>query len=455
MPITATLGALTYPRISESRVFPLGNGFGALIPGYQFIIGSTNDLVGAPGGNTPNSYTRGIGADDSGNMYFAGVIPGVGFPYNIAPTAGIFKLDSTTGAGIYDTGFAAGAGIAAVTNSNNDTVFTVEARVSAPSPIVQSSRGYQVNSSSNYVNYRSWPNRNTSGGYQSQGIKTDNSGNYYYFFSNSAATDIVSIAKLNSTNITTGALTVGVKANPFTILTPIDFCVDSDQNIYILVNHGGVTSVLSKFTWSGSFYTKTWSKQFNVSCYAIAANTTNVFVLGSQVIFKLDSAGAMVTQQGLFGQFGDIALSRLTIGDDGNLYSQTPFASWDTNLNLLWSNALGYSNLSGSIYFGPTGVAGIVVKGGYIYGAQTIGYQGSRCIFAWKVPSDGIVPPPGHWWLGNGYITYFTSSLTIISSSVTSTTSTLVISQGGSTGSGTTTLTGSPTQDGLVTNTEI
>lgn len=427
MPITASLGALTYPRIYDNAVLPSGLGFGTLIPGYQFINSQYGFLKSDPTGNTTEAYTNGIGVDSDGNLYLAGVNPGVGFPDLIEPQAGIFKLNASNGSAIYDTVPFNGAGIATTVNNSNKAVHAIGYWYAGWSPVTIQDRGYQT-SGNNFTNYYLFGQYTTTGYELIYGLKTDGVGNYYYCISNGS--DSLAIAKTDSNN--QFLTSVSIKRNPFGTLPFKDFAIDANQNIYILTSFTTGIGILTKFSYSGGSYSLTWRKQFNYEANAIAVNTSNIFVMVSTTssygsLVKLDLNGDVVSQKEYYMSI-DYRYARLSIGSDGNLYSQSPFASWDTNLNLRWCNTVGYqAKLTG--YTGPTGNAGIEEKNGYVYAASTIGYNASRCIFAFKVPSDGTVISPGKYWLGDGYMFMNESSLTEYNiSTVTTTNTTYVIS---------------------------
>jgi hypothetical protein len=457
MPITASLGALAYPRIYESAVLPSGLGYGTLIPDYQFVDGQGGFLKSPITGNTGNAYTRGIGVDSNGDLYLSGVKPGLGFPSNIPPDTGIFRLNSADGSAVYDTMPFNGAGTGSVVNSADKAVHSVGYWYSAPSPVIIQDRGYQTVGNS-FTNYYTFGQYATSNVRLIKGVKTDGVGNYYYAIVND--NNSIGIVKANSSNVY--VTSVSISRNPFSGLQIKDFAIDSNQNIYILTTFSAGIGVLAKFSYSGGTYSLAWRKQFNYEADGMAVTTSNIFLMFktgafTMSIVKLDINGNVVTQKGYDQIYSSgVEVCRLSIGSDGNLYSQTPFASWDTSLNLRWCNTVYYQPYTNT-YTGPTGNAGVEEKDGSVYAASTIGYNTTRCIFAFKVPSDGTVIAPGLYWLGNGYMRMIANTLNEYNfTTVTSANSTYVVSATfGSNINTTTSFTSSIPQDNFTINVQI
>jgi hypothetical protein len=468
MPITASLGALSFPKNLIVQAFTTNKGFSAVVPGYQFIPGNVSSLAAPLTGYTTAAYTtHGVDVDTDGNLYFSGVRPGTSGPGSTLPAFGIFKLDYTTGAPIYDTNtfVPEGAGISVAVNDADKTCFAGY-NVSGTS---QFNRNFQIDASDVNTGYYQSSVRTGSTGNDVFGIRTLGS-NYYTCLGDESLGNPIGIVKTNSSNVYQNAF--GIRDSQFFPLGVFfrDFYVDASENYYFLVNLTGNIPALVKF--NPSTNTVTWSKQFNIPAWSIAVDSSgNIYALCSaqtpfsgavNYLVKIDSSGNIVSQVDVGPNVTAIDgnFLRICIGSDGNLYVQGLggnyfVTSWDTSLNLLWSNELRYIESNG-VYTGPVGSAGIVEYNGSIYCGTTVGYDAQECIFVNRLPSDGSLVVPDKWWLGNGYGSYVQNTTTSTAgSSVTLTNYAFLIPGSPSISNSNVTSTDPTTQDGLVINKQL
>lgn len=434
MPITASLGALSFPRNLIVQAITTDKGFSAIVPGYQFIPGTVSMLAAPLTGYTTASYTtHGVDVDSDGNMYFCGVKPGLGFPSNIPPEFGIFKLDYTTGAPIYDSypvspgGFySEGGGISTAVNSD-DKVNFAGYYFTGFSPINEFNRTYQVTSADLGTGYYQSSTKTSSSGNDIFGIRTVGS-NYYLCAGRQLPAEAIGVIKINTSNVYQNIR--GIRDNQSPVSSALnyrDFGVDSSENYYYLVNLSsgslGAFKVLVKQNTSGTIV---WAKSFNFEPLSFTVDSSgNVYTLVYQDqgsfstfhIVKMNSSGS-ITAQNSYAAGGSGSLNntnvRICLGSDGNLYTQlgTGITQWDTSLNPIWTNVISYIPSFGT-YSGPIGNAGIVEYDGSVYIGSTIGYDGQECIYVNRLPSDGSLILPNKWWLGNGYGQYDAGSVTV------------------------------------------
>lgn len=434
MPITASLGALSYPRNLVVQAITTDKGFSAIVPGYQFIPGDVSALADPLTGYTTASYTtHGVDVDTDGNLYFCGVKAGLGVPSGIPPEFGIFKLDYTTGAPIYDSypvspgGFyPEGIGVATAVNSD-DKVNFAGYYFTGFSPIIEYNRTYQVTSADLGTGYYQ-SGTSTNPNYDTFGIQTIGS-NYYLCTGQELPAATLGILKINTSNVYQNGRGIRDNQNPVSsALNYRDFCVDSSENYYYLVNLSsgslGAFKVLVKQNTSGTIV---WAKSFNFEPLSFTVDSSgNVYTLVYQDqgsfstfhIVKMNSSGT-ITSQNSYAAAGSNAMTigntRLRIGNDGYLYTQLAggaISKWDTSLNHIWTNNISYIPSSG-LYAGPIGAAGIVEYNGSVYFGQTVGYDGQEAMYVNRLPSDGSLVVPNKWWLGNGYGQYVAGSVTV------------------------------------------
>ena len=428
MPIQASLGALSYPRV-VSTPFPANTGFASIL--------STTTGTGIKSYSEADTTTPGgsVGADSAGNMYVAGSKPPV---INTTDNAYVFKLDSTDGAGIFDQNYNPVLGYGATCDSNDIATYTVSELSGGPGSATlytTSARRLSggsfvgitiINSGTPSSGTRAWVGNTRLGG--------DNRTCVAYSLESFGY--IMGIA----INNTTGAFTKR-GLNPGGTGRTIDCVTDANGNFYLL-GFAGTTAYLAKWNSAGTIQ---WKLQgaTSLGMNSIVADTSYLYVACNDgVILKIDgSTGSIVLQYDFNGG------NYITLGDDGYLYTSGNALSvmkLDTNLNAQW----GWQASFGGDANSGGATIGIIQRGSHIYFGGGGTYNGRQAIFCIKTLTDGSIPQPGIWWVGTAYLRIFELIPNRTSSSKSLSTSTVATGTSGSSSS--TAFSGTPGSGGYV-----
>ena len=407
MPITASLGALSYPKLAVSVPFDGGIGF------VSVLSDPTNGITVATNEYSPSvGFLGGIGADADGNMFAAGSKPPV---VNVNNQGYVFKLNSSDGSAIFADRFTTrGMGFSASCTNDGTGFYTV-----------QETTGGDGSNQIFTIYLRRVVGNNVTGSLTlSAGTL---SAGYLPYVGNMRYGMDDSVCTSYSVETLSGMSGVVAKANGtyrrVSMTAPsgpgraIDCCTDSNGNVYLLGRYGS-TTVLAK--WNSSNVLQ-WKKQHtNLTFTSICASSTHLYIATSAgIIMKLDSTGTIVSQFDFNG--GDY----ISIGEDGYLYSSGGGGSvvkMDLDLNVIWG---WEGRLAGGGNNSQTSL-GIVQRSGKVFYANLGTYNGKESITCVKLPSDGTFISPRVQWVGLGYFTQAAFTVTKSASSIAAfTTSTI------------------------------
>jgi hypothetical protein len=415
MPIQASLGALSYPRVVGNAPLPANSGFASILSTttgtgiLSYSEGEFNTLGGS------------VGVDSAGNMYVAGSKPPV---VGVTDLGYFFKLDSTDGSGLFDEQYT-NLGYGASCSSTDVATFTHT--ITGPgsgSGTLYSTYAYRL--SGNTFTGGTTINAGTpSGGTRAFMGNTRLGGNNACC----VAYALESFEYIMGVSISpTGTIVKrGLQGSSGTPARSQDCTTDSNNNFYVL-GRQALTSYIAKWNSAGTIQWKIQGAT-SIGMNSIVADTSFLYVACNDgKILKIDgSTGSIVLQYDFNGG------NYITIGSDGYLYTSGNNLSvqkLDTNLNAQWGLQASFGGTASS--GGQT--AGIVQLGSHIYICGGGTFNGRQALFCVKTLSDGSVPAPGIWWVGSGaYVTIFNTTPVRTSASITLTSSSIATGIAGTT----------------------
>jgi hypothetical protein len=392
MPITASLGALSYPKLAVNIPFDGGIGFVSVLSDtVNGITVSTNEYSPSVG------YVGGIGADADGNMFAAGSKPPV---VGVNNQGYVFKVSNVDGSAVFADRFTTrGMGFGASCTSDGTAFYTVQETTGGAG----SNQIFTVYLR-RVVGDTVTGSLTLSNGTLSTGF-LPYPGNMRYGMDDSVCTSSSIetnagfsgvIAKSSGAYRSIGMATLGAQGRA------IDCCTDSTGNAYLLGRDGTRTFIAK---WNSSNVVQ-WKKQHtNLTFTSICASPTHLYIATTAgIIMKLDSTGTIVSQFDFNG--GDY----ISIGEDGYLYSCGGGGSvirMDLDLNVVWAwdGALGGGGNNAQT------CVGIEQRSNKVFFANLGSYNGKQSITCVKLPSDGTFISPRVQWVG---LTYFIQRVRVV-----------------------------------------
>jgi len=415
MPITATLGALSYSRsignaIAGNAWVAVQNAVNNIQPGSVLtLISSSADIEV----NSSDRLTFGYAADTWKAGYVA-TLSGNGATYNGmsgsltgSNTAGLAAGATDSSDNLYGCGITT-----AVVGANFDKRIYVAKRDSSNSMVWQNH--YYLDPSTSNAD---WAN----------GIKLSPDGNIYVV---GCLDTVAFLMKLDTSG--TIQWTRSLSGGGQTYITGFDF--DSSNNIYV-VGKGTTEYFITKFDNSG---TTLINYKFNSGIPSgVHVKGSNVYVAIDTGFIKFDTSLNIIDQYQL-GSIGgsntgleswSTAARKITVDSSDNIYIVFPrvisgqhylyLAGIDSSYNLLYCNRIQTSipNNFNTKQTSPT-ASGIKVNSNRIYIVFRMLSSGTNYMWACKLPSDGSIPTTGTYKItGVNQVLFYNKAFPTISTS--------------------------------------
>lgn len=404
MPIIDSLGALSYPKIVNIGLDPLG-GWATLIS-RTGIVFYTRNISGA--GSVDTKHV--VCVDDDENIYIhASTIPTT--PPYVNSTRYLIQLDGSTG-GIGSFLFSQGGqgftAINPIASGNNDVYFPFDQYISGSGGATQIQNALEKTAAGSGAT-----------GYD-VGTGSSNGGSLKKFMSGKQNQDGMFLLSYTTEQINGNrfANVIGYGCTGINCTTPtfakltafsVGACVSPAGEVVMKLQNGALGA--NNITYIGNV-DSSWAFETTWEIFDMVSDSSyvyaTVFKTGTSVgqVIKIDiTNGSIVDAITVSVTISGQAVKNIVFGDDGYLYVSVggSIVKLDTNLNLINSTAIDigyYIPPAGPVNAGAPGP--ITVKNGYIY--STFGATTGN-IIAIKIPNNNsLLVRNRDFWLGSGVL---------------------------------------------------